>query len=205
MINKGATMQNYKEEINTRDLSWEECEEKGLYKKNAEIRRHNRTIDLNLLRNFLMENGFRHVVVHYHGAGDSGEAFFAEGYKKGETPEPHIWESEDTNYGEWVEGKKVYKEGEDKFTGMNHHQKELDQLYRKFTKDKELKFLTEELSWSLTDLINYDWYNNEGGQGYIIWDLNSGKLTVAGQENFQDAEDVTEHIDMGKYSPEEVN
>ena len=198
-------MQNYKEEINTRDLSWEECEEKGLYKKNREIRRHNRTIDLTLLRNFLIENGFHHIVVHYQGAGDSGEAFFAEGYKKGETPEPHIWESEDTNYGEWVEGKKVYKEEEDEFTGMTHHQKELDQLYRKFTKDKELKFLTDDLSDTLIQLIDYDWYNNEGGQGYIVWDLRSGDILIAGEQNFRDVEDVTEHINMGKYSPEEVN
>ena len=198
-------MQKYKKEISTEGLSWEECSEKGLYTKNREIRRYNRTIDLNLLRNFLMENGFHHIIVHYHGAGDSGEAFFAEGYKKGEKPEPHIWEGEDMHYGEWIGGEKVYKEGKDEFTGMTHHQKELDQLYRKFTKDKELRFLTDDLSDTLVQLIDYDWYNNDGGQGYIVWDLRSGDILIAGEQNYTDVNDVTEHINVGKYSPEEVN
>ena len=109
------------------------------------------------------------------------------------------------NYGDWVEGKKVYKEEEDEFTGMNHHQKELDQLYRKFTKDKELKFLTDDLSDALIQLIDYDWYNNDGGQGYIVWNLSSGEILIAGEENYTDVNDVTERINMGKYSPEEVN
>ena len=200
-------MQNYKEEISTDGLSWEECDARDIYSKNRKIKRHNKALDLSLLRNFLIENGFRHVVVHYQGCGDSGDCFYAEGYKKGETPEPQVWESEDVYFGKWDNDKQknIVEPGRDKWSNMTHHQKELHELYSKFIKDAKLKFLEKELSWSLTDLIDYDWYNNEGGQGYIIWDLNSGKLTVAGQENFQDAEDVTEHIDMGKYSPEEVN
>ena len=148
-----------------------------------------------------MENGFRHVVVHYHGAGDSGEAFFAEGYKEGEKPEPCIWEGEDMNYGEWVEGEKVYKEGKDEFTGMTHHQKELDQLYRKFTKDKELKFLTDDLSDTLIQLIDYDWYNNEGGQGEVVWNIETETIAVDGEQNYNGSYECSETYSLDGKDP----
>ena len=43
----------------------------------------------------------------------------------------------------------------------------------------------DELGWALVETIDYDWYNNEGGQGDVIWYLEEGKIVVDGQQNCQ--------------------
>ena len=40
-----------------------------------------------------------------------------------------------------------------------------------------------DLPWMLTDLIQYDWYNNDGGQGRVILDTEKCLVTVEGQQN----------------------
>lgn len=156
--------------------------------------------NLNGVRDLLLENGFEWIVVYYQGCGDDGECFHAEGYKKGETPEPEVWGHEDTYYGKWSnnEQKHIMKPGEDEWTRMTHHQKEINALFSKFylKNRKILKHLQDDLSWTLCDSIGYDWCNNEGGQGYIKWNLKTGKAMVAGETNYRATNDVTEHFQI---------
>ena len=40
-----------------------------------------------------------------------------------------------------------------------------------------------ELEYLLSDLIGYDWYNNEGGQGRVVLDTTKNIVYVEGEQN----------------------
>ena len=42
----------------------------------------------------------------------------------------------------------------------------------------------DDLHWVLADMINYDWYNNEGGSGEVIWHLQKHKIVIDGYQNY---------------------
>ena len=52
----------------------------------------------------------------------------------------------------------------------------------------------DDIAWALTETIDYDWYNNAGGQGYIIWYIEEGKIVTEGQQNTQHYLPVLSHV-----------
>ena len=55
------------------------------------------------------------------------------------------------------------------------------------TSDDELNFFFERL---VTERIEWDWYNGDGGGGDINWDLKEDELVITGYQNY------TEHVDQ---------
>tara|TARA_R110002020_G_scaffold55591_6_gene154098 strand:+ start:3249 stop:3845 length:597 start_codon:yes stop_codon:yes gene_type:complete len=144
------------------------------------------------LRIFLKDLGYKYIRVWYEGAGDSGEAFHAEGWKKEidtESKDDNGYYPDTYQHKPWNHAK---KDDFDEWEGMNRNQKELEEHYRLFKKSYPLKNLQDELRYQLVDMINYDWYNNEGGQGELVWDLNEGTFVCNGQQNRYACVDVTE-------------
>ena len=140
--------------------------------------------DLQPLGVFLKEMGFTHIVVNYDGAGDSGDCQMAEGYKDEETFKARQFGGEYVETSTW--------------SGGNQTKIPMKDWKCKALQDKLITYLKaynescvgdmkkyDELSWALTETIDYDWYNNEGGQGDVIWYLEEGKIVVDGQQNCQ--------------------
>ena len=50
-------------------------------------------------------------------------------------------------------------------------------------------------------MINYDWYNNEGGQGTVIWDLKKERVKVEGQQNYYGQYDCNETYGLNGEEP----
>ena len=151
---------------------------------------------------YLKDLGYKYIRVWYEGAGDSGECFEAEGWKKEidltSKESRHSW-PEDYQHKPWNHDK---KDDFDEWEGMTRNQKDLDRSYTLFKKNHPDQNLNSELSWELVDLVDYDWYNNEGGQGEIVWDLEKEEFRVDGQQNRYAAVDVKETYFMDGNDPE---
>lgn len=140
---------------------------------------------------FLKEMGYTHIVVHYDGAGDSGDCQMAEGYRDQES-----FDNRKT-YGEWVETKD-WKDGKGteipvskwKCTANQDKLHILTKAYNESCVDDKQKI--DEIGWALVSTIDYDWYNNEGGQGYVIWYLDEGKIVTEGEQNTRGCWDMKE-------------
>lgn len=161
------------------------------YQDRERIRRHKANTYLSGLREILMKEGFKSIVVHYEGCGDSGEAFDAEGFKD-------ISENDDRKCGhEYIN---QYSDDrmtripidEWKCTRFQHIIRKIEDNYAKAASYKE------ELVYLLTDMIDYDWYNNEGGSGKVIWRLEENKLEVDGCQYYQSEEPMTDVIDLNE-------
>ena len=48
--------------------------------------------------------------------------------------------------------------------------------------------------WKIVDLIDYDWYNNDGGQGCVVFYLKQGLIEVKGEQNYMSQTDITERL-----------
>lgn len=60
-------------------------------------------------------------------------------------------------------------------------------------KDKiRIKEIIEGIEEDCYDILTYDWYNNEGGQGTIEFDINELKVYVHGSYNVQSEHDCSE-------------
>jgi len=151
---------------------------------------------------YLKDLGYKYIRVWYEGAGDSGECFEAEGWKKeinleskdGNGYYPDTYQSKPWNHNK--------EEDFDEWKGMTRHQRDLDKSYTLFNKNHPDQNLNSELHWELVDLVDYDWYNNEGGQGEVVWDLEKEQFRVDGQQNRYAAVDVKETYFMDGKQPE---
>ena len=134
------------------------------------VHRMSKAESLKDLAAYLKDLGYKYIRVWYEGAGDSGECFHAEGWKKEinlETKDhrgswPDVYQSKPYNYNK--------KEDFDEWEGMTRNQRDLEKSYNLFRKNHPDQNLDSELHYELTNLIDYDWYNNEGGQGEVVWD-----------------------------------
>ena len=150
-----------------------------------------KAVDLQPLGVFLKEMGFTHLVVHYDGAGDSGDCQMAEGYKGKSAFNAR------KDYGEYVETK----------NWKNGHGTDIPMKDWKCTanQDKVITYLKaynescvgdmkkiDDIAWALCETIDYDWYNNAGGQGCVIWYIEEGKIVTEGQQNTQAYWDMKE-------------
>jgi len=46
------------------------------------------------------------------------------------------------------------------------------------------------LEWMLNTHVTFDWYNNDGGGGDIMWDIHNDKVTINGYQNITETEQV---------------
>jgi len=185
--------------INT-DKNWNEWSK--AYDHNRKIKRINTGIMLEAFGTFLMDRGFTHILVSYEGSGDSGECFYAEGFKDNEYREA----LDNTKYG--AVGERLVQWGtESKIDEGKHRQKEVKELFNTY-KDLNPEWQPgrdmDGLDYVLSNLIGYDWYNNEGGQGEVVWHLKRKLIQVDGEQNYQGQYDVKETYHLDGREPKQV-
>ena len=142
---------------------------------------------------FLLKNKYKYIVVHYDGCGDSGESHQAEGYI---TEESFIKRGLSAQYKPWNHDK---KEDFDEWEGMTRNQKDIDKLVKEYNEKNNSDICITDL---LTELIDYDWYNNEGGQGQVIFNIKEGYVLVDGEQNTSACYDVLEKYFLDGTNPE---
>ena len=166
------------------------------------VHRMSKAESLKDLAAYLKDLGYKYIRVYYEGAGDSGECFHAEGWKKEINLEkkdhrgcwPETYESKAWNHDK--------KDDFDEWKDMTRNQKDLEKQYEMFRKEHPDQNLNSELHWELADLVDYDWYNNEGGQGEVVWDLKKEEFKVNGEQNRYACVGVKETYFMDGKQPE---
>ena len=81
---------------------------------------------------------------------------------------------------DWINEQQKSIPREEKDWEWSRQQIELQRCMEKYNALEDTKI---ELQYLLSDLIGYDWYNNEGGQGRVILDTTKKTVTVEGQQN----------------------
>ena len=151
------------------------------WEHNRKIKRINRGITLKAFGTFLQDRGYTHITMEYEGSGDCGDSYHAEGFKSA---------MDFKNRGDkWGNGERISGYGDQSVDDGTHNQKELLELFNTY-KDHNPehgfgKNDSEEIRYVLSSMINYDWYNNDGGQGEVIWDLKKETVIVDGYQNYQ--------------------
>ena len=165
-------------------------------------KRISQATSLKELGDYLKDLGYKYIRVYYEGSGDSGESFEAEGWK-GEidlsrdddgTKWPENYQSQAWNHDK--------EENFDKWKDMTRNQKELEEQYRLFKEHHPDINLQSDLHYELVEMIDYDWYNNEGGQGELVWHLKTGKFVCNGEQNHSSCVDVKETYFIDGSEPE---
>ena len=59
------------------------------------------------------------------------------------------------------------------------------QTYKEYNDKADFGNDGDELHYVLSSMIGYDWYNNDGGRGELIWDLKKEKIFVDGYQYYQ--------------------
>ena len=167
------------------------------YNELYEKKTKNRLEALKILSKIYLEKGYKYIRVWYEGCGDSGECFHAEGWKGKidlETKDengyyPNTYESIAWNHNR--------EENFDEWKNMTRNQREVHKIFKEFSRNyQDLLTSNDDLQYVLADMIDYDWYNNEGGQGEVIWDLNKGTIKIEGQQNVQSYNEITTTYNM---------
>ena len=165
--------------IDTKDLSVNDPKWSEGWHHNRKLKRINRGISLKAFGTFLLDRGYTHITMEYEGSGDSGDCFYAEGFKSKK--------DFDTRGGEYNQGERIGGWGDSDISKGTHNQKELMELFNTYKEyNPEVDFdCNNDLHYLLSSMINYDWYNNEGGQGEVIWNLKKETIKVEGYQNYQ--------------------
>ena len=168
------------------------------WEREREAKRKDKARELIEISKFLKKCGYKYIVAQYQGCGDSGEAMESEGYKtKKDFKESHQDGGEYIKKSDWVDGKSI-PIPKDKWK-WSRQQIEVQNCMDKYNALNDTNY---ELEYLLADLIGYDWYNNEGGQGEIVWDLEKEEFRVDGQQNRYACYDVKETYFMDGRDPE---
>ena len=180
-------------ELKVNDPKWSEG-----WHHNRKLKRINRGISLKSFGTFLLDRGYTHITIEYEGSGDSGECFCAEGFKSKDDFEARGGDySQGERIGGWC--------GLDKIEEGTHNQKELSDLfktYKDYNPDVDFGNAdTDELHYLLSSMISYDWYNNDGGQGEVVWDLKKEIIKVEGEQNYQGQYDCHEQYSLNGEEP----
>tara|TARA_R100000458_G_C8215149_1_gene201345 strand:+ start:323 stop:916 length:594 start_codon:yes stop_codon:yes gene_type:complete len=173
--------------ISTKD-NWEEYWKATRH--NETVKKANKGIYLRSFGIFLLDRGFTHLLVSYEGSGDCGDAYLTEGFKDNEFKERGEYSSPDIHY-------------KDKIDEGKRYQKELLDLYNTWLKlNPEVDLGHDnDLHWVLADMINYDWYNNEGGSGEVIWHLQKHKIVIDGYQNYYGQYEAKESYKLNGSDP----
>tara|TARA_R100000808_G_C2152923_1_gene162692 strand:- start:1517 stop:2113 length:597 start_codon:yes stop_codon:yes gene_type:complete len=164
---------------------------------NRKITRINKGISLKAFGTFLQDRGYTHITLEYEGSGDSGDAFCSEGFKSKKDFEAR---GGDYGHGERIGG--WY--GNDDIEKGTRYQKELCDLfktYKEYNPNAQLGDSDSDLSGILVSMIDYDWYNNDGGQGEVIWDLKKETIVVEGEQNYQGQYECKETYSLNGKEP----
>lgn len=60
----------------------------------------------------------------------------------------------------------------------------------------EIGDLDDVIGWSAADHIDGDWYNNDGGQGFIYIDTKNAQLRIEVGYNYMATEEKTEEVNL---------
>ena len=104
---------------------------------------------------------------------DIGGETMGEAFRKGKEAKGQIKEGTD------------FEENFDEDKNFTRNQRVLKEQYNEFRKQHPDMNFNDELHWMLVDLIDYDWYNNEGGQGEVVWDLDKEEFLHLLKQIFQ--------------------
>ena len=145
-------------------------------------------------KEFMLGKGFKYLVIHFDGCGDSGECYEMEGYKSMKSFNDRDFGSEYISFRDWqntdIDGKPTVIDEDDAYQKGTRNQ------YSVFKALKEWNKLSgEDIDhWKIVDLIDYDWYNNDGGQGCVVFYLKQGLIEVKGEQNYMSQTDITERL-----------
>ena len=92
------------DELRKKGVKYNEPEYRRAYEQFEFEKCNNWAFSLNDLFSFLKEKGWKHIVMWYEGAGDSGDAYEAEGYKDDSGSLNNY--NPDANYAEYIEKSK---------------------------------------------------------------------------------------------------
>jgi len=136
-------------------------------------------LKLEKFRKFMLKKGYTYLTVYYDGGGDSGECYEMEGHKSSDIPEEHVAEAARPN--KWNDSTNDFQKVSEKesYSHCTNNQWDVLQSIRQYNKENNEN--VDE--WTLIECINYDWYNDNGGQGRLVFDLKKGILIVFGEEN----------------------
>ena len=145
--------------------------------------------------------GYKYIVVQYQGAGDSGDSYECEGYKtKASFDKSRYDGGEYIQRTNWDGGTSI-PIPKDEWV-WTRDQIEVGDCMKKYNKIHQTDY---ELEYMLTDLITYDWYNNEGGQGRVVLDTEKCIVHVDGQQNTNAYFNAGETIYLDASKPNEEN
>ena len=151
------------------------------YKRKEEENRKKKAESLITIADFLNKCGYKYIVVQYQGSGDEGEAFESEGYLTEEAFKESEYDGgEYIVKSDWSNENQKRTERPESAWEWSRQQIELERSMKKYYALDDTKI---ELNYLLSDLIGYDWYNNEGGQGRVILDTTKKTVTVEAQQN----------------------
>ena len=170
--------------------------------REAEEKRKKKAESLLKIAEFLNKCGYKYIVVQYQGCGDEGESMESEGYKTdNDFKESQYDGGEYIKDSDWIDGRSVPLP-KDKWE-WSRQQIEVRNCMKEYN---QLHNTNIELNYMISDLIGYDWYNNEGGQGRIILDTVKKILYVEGQMNTNAHVEIesTRYLDNSKPFEERV-
>lgn len=161
---------------------------------NSMLKKINTGIYLKGFAKFLIMNDYTHISVNYEGSGDSGDAYYAEGYKHDEFKSVEKADLYNTTTDIW--SKKNLHKG-------TKHQKEIVELFDTWLKNNpEVELgIDKDLHWILADMITYDWYNNEGGSGNVLWTLCDNTVEINGYQNYYGQTEAWEKFKLDGSDP----
>ena len=165
------------------------------WRHNDKLKRINRGIMLKAFGLFLLDRGFTHITTSYEGSGDSGDCFFAEGFKDDE------YKTAYENHGFEQLGQYHSEDTIDSGKNRQKEVKELFDTYKRLNPEWKPDRDMDALEHILSAMIGYDWYNNEGGSGTVIWKLKKNKIDVEGYQNYYGSYDCKESYDLDGKEP----
>ena len=179
--------------VDFNDPKWTEY-----WQHNRKITRINKGISLKAFGVFLQDRGYTHITMEYEGSGDSGDSYHAEGFKSKENFNNRSGDYQNSErIGGW--------NGADSVETGTRNQKELLELFKTYLDHNPDhgfgKNDSEELRYVLSSMIDYDWYNNDGGQGEVIWNLKRETIKVEGEQNYQGQYDCKESYSLNGEEP----
>ena len=149
------------------------------YRAREEAKRISLAEDVIGIAKYLNKCGYKYIVVQYQGAGDSGDCYECEGFKTQEEFNQSKYDGgEYVKKSDWIDGQSVPLPKKEWV--WTRQQIEVENCIEKYNAMNNTK---HDLPWMLTDLIQYDWYNNDGGQGRVILDTEKCIVEVEGQQN----------------------
>ena len=162
---------------------------------NRKLQRINKGIMLKAFGLFLLDRGFTHITTSYEGSGDSGDCYFAEGFKDDEFKTAY------ENHGFELLGQYHSQDGIESGKNRQKEVKELFDTYKRLNPDWKPDRDMDALEYILSSMIGYDWYNNECGSGTVIWNLKKNKIDVEGYQNYYGSYDCQESYGLDGEEP----